>query len=75
MKEIKINLNSYNNLVLSQTKTLYILGKKLFILGKLLNLEQCISNLHQEGEWVDLLELGFDIYHGRNIDENEGKKL
>ena len=73
--------NTYNNLVLSQTKTLYVLGKKTFYLGKLLNWEQCISNLQQEGEWMDLLSLGLDIYHGRNItlagipiDENERKK-
>ena len=73
--------NTYNNLVMSQTKTLYILGKKTFYLGKLLNWEQCISNLQQEGEWMDLLTLGLDIYHGRNItlagipiDENERKK-
>ena len=73
--------NTYNNLVMSQTKTLYILGKKTFYLGKLLNWEQCISNLQQEGEWMDLLTLGLDIYHGRNItlagipiDEKERKK-
>ena len=73
--------NTYNNLVLSQTKTLYVLGKKTFYLGKLLNWEQCLSNLQQEGEWMDLLSLGLDIYHGRNItlagipiDENERKK-
>ena len=73
--------NTYNNLVMSQTKTLYVLGKKTFYLGKLLNWEQCISNLQQEGEWMDLLTLGLDIYHGRNItlagipiDENERKK-
>ena len=73
--------NTYNNLVLSQTKTLYVLGKKTFYLGKLLNWEQCISNLQQEGEWMDLLSLGLDIYHGRNItlagipiDEKERKK-
>ena len=73
--------NTYNNLVLSQTKTLYVLGKKTFYLGKLLNWEQCISNLQQEGEWMDLLSLGLDIYHGRNItlagipiDDNERKK-
>ena len=73
--------NTYNNLVLSQTKTLYVLGKKTFYLGKLLNWEQCISNLQQEGEWMDLLSLGLDIYHGRNItlagipiDENKKKK-
>jgi len=73
--------NTYNNLVMSQTKTLYVLGKKTFYLGKLLNWEQCISNLQQEGEWMDLLTLGLDIYQGRNItlagipiDENERKK-
>jgi hypothetical protein len=73
--------NTYNNLVMSQTKTLYVLGKKTFYLGKLLNWEQCISNLQQEGEWMDVLTLGLDIYHGRNItladipiDENERKK-
>ena len=76
----KSTKTTYNNLIISQMKTLYILGKKHFHFGKLLNYEQCISNLQQHSEWMDALSLGLDIYHGRNItladipiDENERK--
>ena len=79
-KDTKITKPTYNNLIISQMKTLYILGKKHFHYGKLLNWEQCLNNLQQNSEWNNALALGLDIYHGRNItladipiNENERK--
>ena len=80
-KKRDIKLPTYNNFIINQWKTLYILTKKNFSFGKLLNWEQCINNLKQEGEWMEALTLGLDIYLGKNIsfpdipiDEN-GRKM
>ena len=77
----EIKLPTYNNFIINQFKTLYILTKKNFSFGKLLNWEQSINNLRQEGEWMEALTLGLDIYMGKNIsfpdipiDEN-GRKI
>ena len=66
-KNKKDTKNTYNNLVTSRQMTLYVLGKRTFYFGKLLNWEQCINSLSQDGEWLDALTLGLDIYHGRNL--------
>ena len=65
--ENKGTKRTYNNHIISQTKTLFVLGKKNFHFAKLLNWEQCISNLQQNSEWMDALSLGLEIFHGRNI--------
>ena len=80
-KDSKMTKPTYNQFIVSQMKTLYILGKKHFHYGKLLNWEQSLNNLQQRSEWMDALALGLDIYNGRNItladipiDENERKR-
>ncbi len=65
-KKIK-RLPTYNNFIINHWKTLYILTKKNFAFGKLLNWEQSINNLRQDGEWMEGLTLGVDIYMGKNI--------
>ena len=73
-------LPTYNNFIINHLNSLYILTKKNFAYGKLLNWEQSINNLTNEGEWIEGLTLGVDIYNGKNIsfpdipiDENERK--
>ena len=80
-KKREILLPTYNNFIINQWKTLYILTKKNFLFGKILNWEQSINNLREQGEWMEALSLGVDIYLGKNItfsdipiDEN-GRKL
>ena len=80
-KDKKLQLPTFNNLIISQMKTLYVLSSKIFYYGKLLNWEQCLNNLQQKGEWMDILVLGLDIYHGKNITladipiDEEGRKV
>ena len=77
----KLQLTTYYNLILSQMKTLYFLSSTTFYYAKLLNWEQCLNNLQQKGEWMDILVLGLDIYHGKNITladipiDEEGRKV
>ena len=66
-KDHKMLLPTYNNLIITQMKTLYLLSSKSFYYGKLLNWEQCLNNLQQKGEWMDILVLGLDIFNGQNI--------
>ena len=59
-------LPTYNNYFINQWKTIYILTKKNFLFGKILNWEQSINNLREEGELIEALSLGINIYLGKN---------
>ncbi len=79
-KKREILLPTYNNFIINQNKTLFILTKKNFLFGKILNWEQSINDLRERGEWMEALSLGVDIYLGKNntfsdipIVENERK--
>lgn len=72
---------TYNRYILSQPKTLFLLGKKQFHYGKLLNWEQCLNSLQQNSESMMAMSLGLDIFHGRLLslpdiptNEDERKK-
>ena len=60
-------LPTYNNLIISQLKTLYVLAFKNFQYGNLLNWEQCLNDLNLKREWMEILSLGLDIFNGKNI--------
>ena len=60
-------LPTYNNLIISQVKTLYVLAYKNFQYGNLLNWEQCLNDLNLKKEWMEILSLGLDIFNGKNI--------
>ena len=59
-------LPTYNNYFINQWKTIYILTKKHFLFGEILNWEQSINNLREEGELIEALSLGINIYLGKN---------
>ena len=63
----KLPLPTYNNLIISQLKTLYVLAYKNFQYGILLNWEQCLNDLNLKSEWMEILSLGLDIFNGKNI--------
>ena len=62
-----LTLPTYNNLIISQKETLYVLAYKNLQYGKLLNWEQCLNDLNLKREWMETLSLGLDIYNGTNI--------
>lgn len=58
---------TYNNVIVSIPKCIYVLGTKKFHQLKLLNWEQYLSEISKiNSDWMDALCLGIDIYNGKN---------
>ena len=58
--------STFNNVVISQNKNIFVVCKKYIYIGCLLNWEQCINELFKNSEWLNAFKLGIDIYHGDN---------
>jgi Golgi CORVET complex core vacuolar protein 8 len=56
---------TYNNTIHCCDRQVFILGNKQLHKARVLNWKECIINLSENGDWLEVLSLGIEFYQGR----------